>query len=60
MIPEPQLIRIKRQRHSAAACRLDAAHVMVVMHGGVENMIRDQRIAQLMDMLADTSILEFG
>ena len=61
-IPEAQLVRIKRQRHSASVCRLDAFHVIVVVHGGVEKekLYRDERIAQQEDMLSDTSILEFG
>ena len=53
-------MRIKRQRHSVAVCRLDTSHVIVVIHGGVEKLVRGERIAQQQDMLADTSILEFG
>ena len=59
-IPEDRLVRIKRQRHSATVCKVSDFKVIVVVQGGVEAMVRDERIAQQMDMLADTSILEFG
>ena len=49
-----------RQRHSATACKVDDSQVIVVMHGGVDAMIRDGRDARQLNMLNDTSILEFG
>lgn len=49
-----------QQRHSATAWRLDASHVIVVVYGGLETMIRDERDARQENMTNDTRILEFG
>ena len=49
-----------RQRHSTTACKVDDTQVIVVVHGGVDAIIRDGRDARQQNMLNDTSILEFG
>ena len=49
-----------RQRHSATAWRPDTSHAIVVVYGGLESTIRDERNARQQDMTNDTRILEFG
>ena len=51
---------VQRQYHTATAIAVSSSQIVVVLFGGVDEWIRDERQDRQQPMKSDTTVLEFG